>query len=91
MVEWVDHCEADGPPWMTADDAAACLPAQCRSVGWLVHHDSERVVLTTSLVDDDDTVARPFVIVSAAVKRIVPLLSTGPITSRLSGASGDHS
>ena len=73
VVEWDDHCEAEGTPWMTRDEAADCQLAHCRSVGWLVHEDSERVVLTTSQVDGDDTVARPFVIVRAAVRRIVPL------------------
>jgi hypothetical protein len=76
LVEWNDHCESDGNVWMTADEAAECRPATCQSVGWLLHHDTERVVLTTSRVIDEDTVARPFVIVTAAVRRIVPLAHT---------------
>lgn len=73
VVEWDDHCEADGNVWMSREDAANCSPAQCRSVGWLLHQDAERLVLTTSLVDDEDTVARPFVIVAAAVRRVIPV------------------
>jgi hypothetical protein len=75
LVEWDDHCESDGNVWTTTEDAAAADVARCRSVGWLLHHDAERVVLTTSMVDGEDTVARPFVIVAAAVRRIIPLQS----------------
>jgi hypothetical protein len=75
LVEWNDHCESDGNVWMTAEDAAAADVARCRSVGWLMHHDAERVVLSSSRVDDEDTFSRPFVIVTAAVRRIIPLMS----------------
>jgi len=76
LVEWNDHCESDGNVWMTAEEAAAADVARCRSVGWLMHSDAERVVITSSMVDDEDTVARPFVIVAAAVRLIVPLAHT---------------
>jgi hypothetical protein len=78
LVEWDDHCENDGNVWWALDDAAAAGVARCRSVGWLLHQDADRVVLSTSLVfdgDDIEMVARPFVLVAAAVRKVTPMFT----------------
>jgi hypothetical protein len=72
-VEWLDHCEAEGNVWMSVADAADAELARCESVGWLVHLDARRLVLTTSRVTDEDTVARPFVLAVSAVVKVTEL------------------
>jgi hypothetical protein len=66
-VAWLDHCE-DGATWQTYEDAKQAQPVTCHTVGHLVHQDAERVVVTSTWVEDDDeTVGRPLAIVASAV------------------------
>lgn len=74
LVEWVDHCEAEGNVWMTAEEAADCQTARNRSVGWLVHLDATRLILTGSHVVGEDTVARPLVLAVPCVVRVIDLV-----------------
>jgi hypothetical protein len=46
-VVWLDAVNGDG--WWAFDELAAEQPAEVVSVGFLVHADKERVVITTSI------------------------------------------
>jgi len=51
LVEWLDssRCPAD---WTHAAEFVPPKPVRCRSVGWLIHQDTDSVVLTPNLGDE---------------------------------------
>jgi hypothetical protein len=78
LVEFWDHCEADTATWASLDEAIACEPARIHAVGFLAHSDARRLVLTQAHVVDEDTVAKPFVIVASTVIRVTELAVPPP-------------
>jgi hypothetical protein len=73
-VEWLDHCDPEGPVWWALDDIADAQPARMESVGWLVHEDDLCLRLSSSRSVALDTWSRPFVIVRAAVLSVTDLV-----------------
>lgn len=73
QVEWLDHCEAEGPVWTTVAKASRKRPARMLSVGWLVGDDNEAVRLSHSVSEDDDTVSRPLVLARGCVLSVTDL------------------
>ncbi len=52
LVEWEDsatHC-----CWNPVDECREMTTAKCQTVGWIVHKNKERVVLTSSLNKEPD-------------------------------------
>jgi hypothetical protein len=79
QVTWLDHRE-DGEAWQSYHDAKALQPAECHTVGYLVHEDDERLVGASTWIDDDDeTVGGAFVIVAAAVRHVEVLRDDRPV------------
>lgn len=69
-VTWLDHRE-DHVAWQTYDEACKATPAVCHTVGYLVHEDDDRIVLTSTwLEDDDETVGGTLTLVQAAVRNV---------------------
>ena len=67
---WLDHRE-DGEAWQTLDQATRAQPAECHTVGYLVHQDDDRIVVTSTWLDDSDgIVGGAFVIVASAVRHL---------------------
>jgi hypothetical protein len=78
LVEWWDHYQPAGPAWWNPDDVAAIEPSMQTTVGYLVHHDEHSVIVVSTVSpagphDDSDLYGAPFVMVAAAIKRIIPL------------------
>lgn len=73
LVSWLDHCESDGEVWQTTKQAGKRKAATVHSVGWLVRETEDRLVLSSSTVEGEDLVARPLVLVKAAVTRVEDL------------------
>lgn len=69
-ITWLDHNEAEGSVWMSRADAAAKPLSTCVSLGYLVAEHDDRYVLTSSHVEGEDTVARPFVVARCAVVKV---------------------
>ena len=53
LVTWLDACDAP-TEWTNVAKVAATRPVTCRSVGFLLVSDEDRVVLTTSISEDGD-------------------------------------
>ena len=53
LVTWFDACDAP-TAWTPTAKVAASRPVTCRSVGFLLVSDEDRVVLTTSVSEDGD-------------------------------------
>jgi hypothetical protein len=77
-VTWLDHRE-DGQAWQSYHDAVNLQPAECHTVGYLVHEDDDRIVVTSTwLNDDDETVGGAFVILASAVTHLRVLSDPNP-------------
>jgi len=68
LVTWLDACDAP-TAWTLAAKLATSKPVTCRSVGFLLAQDDERVVLATSLSDDGDA-ANGIVIPTSCVDQV---------------------
>lgn len=53
LVVWVDSCGAESG-WEDIDNFSHAQIMKCKSVGWLVHEDSERLVLVPHVALKDD-------------------------------------
>jgi hypothetical protein len=71
-VEWYDSCAFAG--WDTgAHTLERSKPSSCRSAGYLLEHDDERLVLAQSIDEsepDDERYADVLAIPAAAVRRV---------------------
>jgi len=74
QVEWLDHAEAEGGTWQSRKRAAKHAPIRFWTVGWIVSEDDTCFNVTSSVSEDDKTVARPFTIVKAAVVQVIDLV-----------------
>ena len=71
-VEWEDSCSQGG--W--SKDHAKYTPAECRSIGYLLHRDKEKVVLAQSedgLGKQNDSIVIP----ASCVKKLRRLYKKG--------------
>lgn len=68
LVTWTDACDAP-TEWASVAKLATSKPVTCRSVGFLLAEDDERVVLATSLSDDGDA-ANGIVIPTSCVNEV---------------------
>jgi|TARA_R100001198_G_scaffold94700_2_gene78607 hypothetical protein len=54
-LTWLDAQDSDGS-WTDIEDIIAHEPAICQEIGWLVHRDSNKVIVMRSrIVTEDDT------------------------------------
>jgi len=67
-VEWEDSCAYRG--WQITEQTEISMPSQCRSIGYLMVKDDDRIVIAQSLDDDGMSVADVIVIPKSAVKRL---------------------
>ena len=67
-VEWQDSCVYRG--WQYTEQAKVSVPSQCRSVGYMLEKDGDRIVLALSMDDDGDSVADVMCIPMATVKKV---------------------
>lgn len=54
LVEWLDAVGGTRGGWKSASDAGRDLPAKCRSVGWVIHEDDERITIAPHFAHDRD-------------------------------------
>ena len=84
-VVWLDA--ANGQGWWSLDELATEQPAEIVSVGFLVHADKERVVLTTSIGGDEGL---GWVVIPAAWIKDVAVLAVGETAKKTEwGAEAD--
>jgi hypothetical protein len=69
LVTWLDACDAP-TAWTPTAKVTASRPVTCRSVGFLLVSDEDRVVLTTSISEDGDA-ANGIVIPTSCVTDLV--------------------
>jgi hypothetical protein len=54
LIEWLDATGGTRAGWKPVADMKRDLPHKCRSVGWIIHEDDDRVVIVPHMTGDGD-------------------------------------
>lgn len=53
LIRWRDHCDHE-KQWASAREARRFKPRVFTSIGWIVHEDEERLILTATHDEEHD-------------------------------------
>lgn len=68
-VEWVDCVSITGNMWKSMKIVQDCEPSLCRSIGFIVAEDSEKIVMVNSIEPESDLVSGDLTIPKVAIKK----------------------